>query len=164
MKAVIGIVFNSDKSKVLLIKRRDVPVWVFPGGGVEVTETAEEAVVREVFEETGLHVSIVRKIGEYTPINRLSKFTETFECIPLQGELQTGAETKDIAFYPLHQLPKSFFPVHQDWLQDTLEYKAIIIQKPISRVTYFALFKYFLSHPLHVIRFALSLAGLPINT
>lgn len=42
-----------NHQKLLLVKRRDVPVWVFPGGGIEKGETPERAVVREVFEESG---------------------------------------------------------------------------------------------------------------
>jgi 8-oxo-dGTP diphosphatase len=54
--------------KILLIKRRTAPFigyWALPGGRVDPGETVEQTVVREVKEETGLDVAIVRKIGEY---------------------------------------------------------------------------------------------------
>jgi 8-oxo-dGTP pyrophosphatase MutT (NUDIX family) len=54
--------------RILLIKRQTVPFrgyWALPGGRVEARETVEQAVVREVKEETGLDVEIVEKIGEY---------------------------------------------------------------------------------------------------
>ncbi len=42
--------------------------WALPGGRVDPGETVEQSVVREVKEETGLDVEIVRKIGEYHEI------------------------------------------------------------------------------------------------
>ena len=60
------IEFPSDR--ILLIKRATVPFrgyWALPGGKVDVGETVEETVVREVKEETGIEVEIVEKIGEY---------------------------------------------------------------------------------------------------
>ena len=50
-QAVYGIVFNNDKTEVLLIKRRDIPVWVLPGGGLDQGESPETGAVREVLEE-----------------------------------------------------------------------------------------------------------------
>lgn len=162
--SVIGIVYNSNKSKLLLIKRRDVPVWVFPGGGIDPQELPEDAVCREVLEETGIKVKILRKVGEYTPINSLAHFTHVFECMAVEGELETGAETRDINYFPIDDLPKSFFMVHFEWLLDSLENREDVIKKPIASVTYWALIKYFLQHPVHVIRFALSRLGFPINS
>ena len=54
--------------EILLIKRRTVPFsgyWALPGGRVDSGETVEQTIVREVKEETGLDVAIVRKVGEY---------------------------------------------------------------------------------------------------
>ena len=50
-----------DRDRVLLIRRAHPPLageWTLPGGGVEVGETLEAAVVREIREETGLHVTV----------------------------------------------------------------------------------------------------------
>ena len=65
IKVVIGIINKDDK--ILMIKRAKKEgelEWVFPGGKVEENETEEEACIREVFEETGIHVVVVDKIGE----------------------------------------------------------------------------------------------------
>lgn len=109
MSAVIGIVFNANKDQVLILKRRDVAVWVFPGGGIDPGETPEAAVQREVLEETGFHVSVVKKVGEYSPLNRLSRYTYVFECHLISGQAMIGAETREIRFHPLNSLPKTFF-------------------------------------------------------
>ncbi len=162
-RSVIGIVLNENRTQVLCIKRRDVPIWVLPGGGVDGNETMEEAMVREIFEETGLCVKIARKIGEYTPINRLSYYTETFECKPTGGEIAIGSETAQIAFFDVQRLPKNFFTIHKEWLDDALQHSSAVIQKPIKSVTYWKLFLYFCWHPIWVLRLLLSRLGFPIN-
>lgn len=154
--AAIGIVLNKTRTHVLIVKRRDVPVWVLPGGGIDDGETAEQAVIREILEETGISVKITKKIGEYTPINRLASFTHVFECQMISGNLSTSTETSDVEFYPNNALPESFFPLHRDWLTDALQNTPTLIKKPISRITYLEVLKYFLKHPLRTLRFAIT--------
>ena len=161
--SVIGIVFDSKKNHVLILHRRDVPVWVLPGGGIDLDETPEEAILREVEEETGIKVAIVRKVGEYTPINKLSLFTHVFECVPVGGSLKTGPETSVVGFYPIAELPDDFFIIHLEWLADAMRNDAEVIHKPIASVTYLNLIKYFLRHPTHVLRILISRIGLPLN-
>src|SRR5215208_5343119 len=81
-ECALGMVFNADQSEILLIQRRDLPVWVLPGGGIETGEKADEAVLREVLEETGLKVCLVQKKAEYLPINRWTRTVHLFECLP----------------------------------------------------------------------------------
>jgi len=162
--SVNGIIFSKDRTQVLIIQRRDVPVWVLPGGCVEENEDPEKAVIREIFEETGLTVNINRKVGAYTPINRLTTPTHLFECEIESGTPRTGTETRNIGFFPLQDLPRSFFHIHADMLQDALLKKEEVIQKPLSQVTYWKLFCYFIRHPLRVTRFLLSKMGFPINS
>ena len=58
----VCVVILQDQ-RVLLTLRQDFPVWCLPGGGIEPGETAAEAAVREVREETGLEVRLTRMIG-----------------------------------------------------------------------------------------------------
>lgn len=161
-QAVSGIIFCSERKKVLLIKRRDIPVWVLPGGGVEAQETPEEAVVREVYEETGLIVQIVRKIAEYLPVNKLTQLTHLFECYAMEGDLQTGSETKDIGFFLLANLPV-LPPPYLSWIQDTLSNQDLILQKKIEGVSYLILLKFFCLHPILVTRYLLTKLGIHMN-
>lgn len=162
-ECALAIVFNHDQTELLLTKRRDVPLWVLPGGGIEPEEKTEEALLREVFEETGLQVAITRKVARYYPINRLTSTTHIFECRPLSGTPKLSPETNGIAFFPISRLPEAFFTVHRDWLNDALENRSAPLNKPIDQVTYWALFRYFLQHPLQTIRALLARLGLPIN-
>ena len=65
MRDVACGIVNKD-NKILMVKRAKKEgdlLWVFPGGKVEDGETNEQACIREVFEETGLNVSIIGLIG-----------------------------------------------------------------------------------------------------
>jgi len=55
-----------EDGKVALIERHRAGrhYFVFPGGGVDEGETTEQAAVREMKEETGLHVAVQRKLAE----------------------------------------------------------------------------------------------------
>ncbi len=50
---------KNDEGKVLLVYHKKLNVWIYPGGHIEANETPDEAVVREVKEETGLDVEII---------------------------------------------------------------------------------------------------------
>lgn len=153
LPAAIGIILNEQQTEVVLVKRRDVPVWVLPGGGVEADENPEDSVKRELLEETGFQVAILRKCAEYSPINRLAAFTSVFLCKIHLGQMLLSNEVSEIAFHPLEALPNSFFPLHARWLQEALSYP-YLIQRPLTEVSYYALFKYLICHPGHVLRFA----------
>lgn len=157
--SVIGCIFLSES--VLLVKRRDVPVWVLPGGGIEKNESPEEAIVREIKEETGYSVKIIKKVGEYTPLNRLTRFTHLFECSIISGKSEVNDECQEIKFFPLKNLPIMPLP-YEDWIKDALA-NLPLIKKSLNQVTYFQLFKNLLFHPILVIRFLLSRLGLRIN-
>lgn len=62
---VIAVVFN-DEGKVLMSRRNEYKstfhkMWQFPGGGIEFGEDPKDAVLREVWEETGLKVKLLSK-------------------------------------------------------------------------------------------------------
>lgn len=57
---------RDTRGRVLLGRRADVMLWAPPSGVVQLGETPARTLVREVQEETGLHVEVVRLIGLYT--------------------------------------------------------------------------------------------------
>src|SRR5699024_4523117 len=67
--SVAGAVIRED-GRMLVIKRRDNGNWEPPGGVLELDETPEEGVVREVLEETGIHVEVDQLTGVYKNMTR----------------------------------------------------------------------------------------------
>ena len=62
----VGAVVFDDSGRLLLIRRANPPAqgtWSLPGGRVEPGESSEDAVVRELHEETGLSGILVREVG-----------------------------------------------------------------------------------------------------
>jgi 8-oxo-dGTP diphosphatase len=162
IKSVAGVIFSPDRKEVLLVKRRDVPVWVLPGGGIETQESSVDAVIREILEETGFTVKIDRLVGLYIPINSLTKPTHLYECTILEGAIKTSAETSSIQFFPLTGLPKLLPPPFRGWIEDAYK-KQPFIHKKISDVNYRTLIINLAKHPVLVIRFILARLGIAIN-
>ena len=63
--ATNGFIRN-DSGRILLQRRADIDFWSMPGGNVEIGESLEQGVAREVYEETGLEVRVERLIGVYS--------------------------------------------------------------------------------------------------
>jgi 8-oxo-dGTP pyrophosphatase MutT (NUDIX family) len=162
-EAVSCIIFSADRQKVLLIKRRDIPVWVLPGGGIEPGEMPVEAAKREAEEETGFKIQVIRQTAKYWPINRFTQPTYAFECIVIGGQAQTGFETKGIDFFSFDHLPKELPPFFCDWIEDALQNVSEVVEKPILGTSYWMFLKYLFTHPILVIRFLLTKIGFHLN-
>ncbi|HEU5475824.1 MAG TPA: NUDIX hydrolase [Actinophytocola sp.] len=67
--SVAGIIIDAQ-DRVLVIRRRDNNKWEPPGGVLELNETFDEGVRREVLEETGVTVTVDRLTGVYKNMNR----------------------------------------------------------------------------------------------
>ncbi|AVH55634.1 MULTISPECIES: NUDIX hydrolase [Streptomyces] len=112
---VTGIVLSDDDKILLLHQDTDGPRrWSLPGGKVEEGETLEEALVREMREETGAEVEIGRLL--YLCDNVPAHVVHiTFEARIVGGELGAVAEGADtrpihsVEFVPLDDLPSLGF-------------------------------------------------------
>ncbi|MDP2944022.1 MAG: nucleotide exchange factor GrpE [bacterium] len=69
-EAVVGPLIYNDKGEILLIKNPHFgDFWTIPGGHIELNETAEEALKREILEETGLEIKNIEPISFSEGIN-----------------------------------------------------------------------------------------------
>lgn len=68
--SVAAVIFDDSGEKVLLIKRRDNGRWEPPGGVLELDETIEDGLRREVLEETGAEIEVGPLTGVYKNMAR----------------------------------------------------------------------------------------------
>src|SRR6266581_5731115 len=100
--AASALIFDGER--VLLAHRRDIDWWNLPGGGMEVGETVDEAVCREVREETGLEVEVERLVGVYSKPQK-QEVVLTFLCQITGGTLHTTEETSESRYFAPDALP-----------------------------------------------------------
>jgi 8-oxo-dGTP diphosphatase len=103
-----------DAGRVLLIKRAHEPLkgqWSLPGGGVELGETLEQAVAREVQEETGLDVDVGPIVEVLDRITRDADgrvdhhfVLVDFVCRPAGGILSSASDADAAEWVPLEAL------------------------------------------------------------
>jgi 8-oxo-dGTP diphosphatase len=94
--SVTAVVVRPDGA-VLAIKRSDDGRWVPPGGVLELGETPQDGVVREVYEETGIKVRAVKLTGVYKNMT-LGVISLAFLCKPVSGEAHTSNEAAQVAW------------------------------------------------------------------
>lgn len=111
----IGIVIKEDK--VLLVLRRFPPlVWSPPGGFPDENEDYASAVVREVYEESGIHCDPVCKAAELHMEEYQSNLI-IYACRYISGNLRCSYESKDVAWFDINSLPEPLSPSREIFLK-----------------------------------------------
>jgi ADP-ribose pyrophosphatase YjhB (NUDIX family) len=108
---VRGAIFHDDR--ILLVRETaDEHRWSLPGGWADVNESPAEAIAREVREETGLQVRPFKLAAVWDRARHPHGAVEPFHiwrlfflCEITGGELQTGPETSELAFFAEDDLP-----------------------------------------------------------
>lgn len=106
----------TDGKRVLLVKRGAEPgkgLWALPGGCPRVGERLEEALVREVKEETGLEVRPKRVVGVFDVIVRDERgkvkyhyVLIDFEVEVIGGSLRPGGDAVEVRWFTPEELSK----------------------------------------------------------
>jgi 8-oxo-dGTP diphosphatase len=121
------VITKEPDPKVLLIERGDEPFkgcWAFPGGFMNMDETTEQCAIRELEEETGLHISEVHQIGAYSKVDRDPRGrTVTVAYLAIVDEPITVNGQDDAAkaqWFPLSALPELAFD-HEEIMHDAIK-------------------------------------------
>lgn len=101
----VDAVITDLDGRIIFIRRKNPPYkgsWAFPGGFVEYGETVEEAVIREVKEETGVIVEIRELLGVYSDPGRDPRghmITVCFLANKTEGELKADTDAVEVSFF-----------------------------------------------------------------
>ena len=98
----VDAVINCKDDSIVLIKRKKNPYkdsWALPGGFVEYGETVENAILREVKEETGLNIDLMGISGVYSDPERDPRghvVTICFKAQKIDGELRADTDASEV--------------------------------------------------------------------
>lgn len=106
----VGALISNDEGKVLLNKSPLKKRWEFPGGQVETGENLEQALIREIKEESGIDVIVRQLVGIYSNIQETiwydgitknpTKLILDFMCDYVEGKLSTSDESSEVIWCP----------------------------------------------------------------
>jgi ADP-ribose pyrophosphatase YjhB (NUDIX family) len=112
-----AIVQNKNREILLVLRDRDPHAgnWCLPSGFVELNESVEEAVIRELNEETGINGKVLRLIDTFSRYNNIygDLIWVTFEISKKSGKLEPGDDARDAKYFPIDDLPKLAFQANQ---------------------------------------------------
>lgn len=122
-----AIILN-EKNEILLQLRTDFNRWGIIGGALEYNETLEDALQREVYEETGLIIKNPELLRTYSGPDFFQIYPNgdqvhgvlaVYICREFHGELVCDkTESKELRFFSLDELPSNLPPVIEKIITD----------------------------------------------
>jgi ADP-ribose pyrophosphatase YjhB (NUDIX family) len=117
-KVAVGAVVYNDAGEILLVRRADSGLWLYPTGWADVGYSASEIAVKEVREETGIDCEPVRLIalldGLRLGFTRVPLYSLVFLCRAVGGELQAHPlETSGVGWFGEGELPEPLAGIDQ---------------------------------------------------
>ena len=123
----VDAVITAEDRKLVFIRRKNPPfqgLWALTGGYIEYGETLEEALMREVKEETGLVVEIKNIVGVYSDPERDPRghtITVCFLTKKIGGNLRANSDASEVnCFSPKEALELDLAFDHKKILKDAL--------------------------------------------
>ena len=107
--------FDGTRMKVLLVQRGIEPYkgrWAFPGGFLQMEESAEEGALRELREETGLSGAFIRQFHTFSAPDRDPRervITIAFYALVRIEEVTGGDDAADARWFALDEVPQLAF-------------------------------------------------------
>lgn len=113
LPVVSAIVTNNKREMLLVLRDRDPysGEWCLPSGFVELNESVEIAVIRELKEETNIKGKVIRLIDTHSRYNKVygDIIWVTFEVYKKKGDLIPGDDAREAKYFPIDNLPKLAF-------------------------------------------------------
>ena len=109
-KVAVAAIVGNDDEQILLVQRADSGVWLYPTGWADIGYSASEVAVKEVHEETGIEIEVMRMIGVLDGLRlgftRIPMYLLLFHCRAIGGELQAHPlECADVGWFAEDALP-----------------------------------------------------------
>ena len=109
-KVAVGAVVSNDAGELLLVKRADSGVWLYPTGWADIGYSPAEVAVKEVAEETGIECEVSRVLmvldGMRLGFTTVPLYSLVFQCHMTGGELRRHElETADVGFFAEDAVP-----------------------------------------------------------
>ena len=118
--------FDGHDLKILLIERGIEPykgAWAFPGGFLNMDETAEQGALRELKEETRLDLRYIKQVGAFSDVDRDPRtrvITIAFYALAKKAFVQGGDDAAKAQWFALNEVPRLAFD-HDYILRKTME-------------------------------------------
>jgi len=113
-------IIRDEQNRVLLCLRNDYDFWNLPGGWLETWESPREAVIREVKEETGFDVEVIKLTWMYSKSYH-DDLVFVFDCKIIWWEITLNTEARDIKYFWADELPVNTHPKHIERINDALK-------------------------------------------
>jgi 8-oxo-dGTP pyrophosphatase MutT (NUDIX family) len=122
-----GAIIEDHSGRILMQHRTGSNLWGIPGGLMELGEYFEQTVIREVEEETNLHLSNLKLFGVYSGPQGYAQYENGDKVFSVQlifytksynGTLKLNQESSELSFFSKEHLPENLNPHQAPFIED----------------------------------------------